>query len=200
MSFQGMRKSIDPIGWFLVAGSSELHSAAPGPIVSMSFRSAIPWQVALQQSPPPLHQPESSVALIGWIFQQFAANGNLSGWRLSHAGVHSICGCFWTAQCQSIPPCGSALARNDPGLLAKTDPPGARKEGLLCHKARAARTAGTDSCPSASSTPIKSKSLKTWPLPHDTPSAWMIMISRRCRKTILRDNGENSVLRVGHSK
>ena len=93
MSFQGMRKSIDPIGWFLVAGSSELHSATPGPIVSMSFRSAIPWQVALQQSPPPLHQPESSVALIGWIFQQFAANGNLSGWRLSHAGVHSSSAC-----------------------------------------------------------------------------------------------------------
>jgi hypothetical protein len=103
MSFQGMRKSIDPIGWFLVAGSSELHSATPGPIVSMSFRSAIPWQVALQQSPPPLHQPESSVALIGWIFQQFAANGNLSGWRLSHAGVHSKIACHWSFYIFELP-------------------------------------------------------------------------------------------------
>ncbi len=108
MSFQGMRKSIDPIGWFLVAGSSELHSAAPGPIVSMSFRSAIPWQVALQQSPPPLHQPESSVALIGWIFQQFAANGNLSGWRLSRAGVHSTSACQRDGVEELVP--GPALA------------------------------------------------------------------------------------------
>ena len=28
----------------------------PSPIVSMSFQLAIPWRVALQQSPPPLHQ------------------------------------------------------------------------------------------------------------------------------------------------
>lgn len=27
------------------------------PIVSMSFQLVIPWRVALQQSPPPLHQP-----------------------------------------------------------------------------------------------------------------------------------------------
>ena len=30
---------------------------APRTIVSMSLRLAIPWRVALQQSPPPLHQP-----------------------------------------------------------------------------------------------------------------------------------------------
>jgi hypothetical protein len=36
--------------------------ACPQPSsASMSFRLAIPWQVALQQGLPPLHQPESSV-------------------------------------------------------------------------------------------------------------------------------------------
>ena len=29
------------------------------PIVAMSFRPSIPWRVALQQSPPPLAQPDS---------------------------------------------------------------------------------------------------------------------------------------------
>ena len=34
---------------------------APPTIVSMSLRLAIPWRVALQQSPPPLHQPRTIV-------------------------------------------------------------------------------------------------------------------------------------------
>ena len=34
----------------------------PRPIVSMSLRLAIPWRVALQQSPPPLRQPRTIVA------------------------------------------------------------------------------------------------------------------------------------------
>ena len=33
----------------------------PRLIVSMSFQPAIPWRVALQQSPPPLHQPRRSL-------------------------------------------------------------------------------------------------------------------------------------------
>ena len=33
--------------------------SAPFPSSAMSLESAIPWQVALQQSPPPLHRPES---------------------------------------------------------------------------------------------------------------------------------------------
>ena len=33
----------------------------PPLIVWMSFRLAIPWRVALQQSPPPLHQPATSM-------------------------------------------------------------------------------------------------------------------------------------------
>ena len=35
-----------------------LHPA-PFPSSAMSLGSAIPWRVALQQSPPPLHRPES---------------------------------------------------------------------------------------------------------------------------------------------
>ena len=35
------------------------RSRLPGLIVSMSLRPAIPWRVALQQSPPPLHQPRT---------------------------------------------------------------------------------------------------------------------------------------------
>jgi len=37
-------------------GRDEPGTTRPSPIVSMSFRLAIPWRVALQQSPPPLHQ------------------------------------------------------------------------------------------------------------------------------------------------
>jgi len=36
---------------------SGLHTTAPGLIGTMSFQLAIPWRVALPQSPPPLHQP-----------------------------------------------------------------------------------------------------------------------------------------------
>ena len=31
--------------------------ATPAPLDSMSLQLVIPWRVALQQSPPPLHQP-----------------------------------------------------------------------------------------------------------------------------------------------
>jgi hypothetical protein len=41
-------------------GSASLAANAPL-IAWMSFRLAIPWQVALQQSPPPLHQPDTSM-------------------------------------------------------------------------------------------------------------------------------------------
>ena len=34
----------------------------PPLIVWMSFRLAIPWRVALPQSPPPLHQPLPEIA------------------------------------------------------------------------------------------------------------------------------------------
>lgn len=42
-------------------------AAAPHLIVSMSFRLAIPWTVALQQSRPPLRQPSSASERISWL-------------------------------------------------------------------------------------------------------------------------------------
>jgi hypothetical protein len=52
-----MSRSINPIclGW---RGEAE-EGFAPSLIVLMSLRPDIPWRVALQQSPPPLHRPES---------------------------------------------------------------------------------------------------------------------------------------------
>ena len=64
-----MGKSFDPIG---VAGEmrdAKLCNSTPRPIVSMSFQLAIPWRVALQQGPPPLHQP-------GTIMHERAAAGH----------------------------------------------------------------------------------------------------------------------------
>jgi hypothetical protein len=56
MSFStGIRKSIDPTG---VGWSGNDANTVPGLIVSMSFRLVIPWRVVLQQSPPPLRQPD----------------------------------------------------------------------------------------------------------------------------------------------
>jgi len=51
-----MGKSINPM-WcsFFVQGEA-FAGFAPEPIVLMSLQSAIPWRVALQQSPPPLHR------------------------------------------------------------------------------------------------------------------------------------------------
>ena len=64
-----MGKSFDPIGPAEQMRDAELCNSTPRPIVSMSFQLAIPWRVALPQSPPPLHQP-------GAIMQQRAAAGN----------------------------------------------------------------------------------------------------------------------------
>jgi hypothetical protein len=49
-----MRKSIISMG-------ARSRKTAPPLIETMSFQLAIPWQVALQQSPPPLHQPGASL-------------------------------------------------------------------------------------------------------------------------------------------
>ena len=51
--------------------------ATPALIGTMSFRLAIPWQVALPQSPPPLHQP-------GRMVQHKRANvqSKSSEWRI----------------------------------------------------------------------------------------------------------------------
>ena len=58
-------------------GAGRLYCCAPHLIVSMSFRLAIPWTVALQQSRPPLRQPgpvsERSKAL-ATIFQRMVTS------------------------------------------------------------------------------------------------------------------------------
>jgi len=52
--FEASRKSINPMSW---KASGRDLAATPALIVLMSFRLVIPWQVALQQSLPPLRQP-----------------------------------------------------------------------------------------------------------------------------------------------
>lgn len=47
----------------------------PRTLIGMSFRLGIPWQVALQQSLPPLSQPQSVCNANGSFVEQFSANG-----------------------------------------------------------------------------------------------------------------------------
>ena len=51
-SFLGMGKSINS----MCSASEREPAPGPVPIAWMSFQLAIPWQVALQQCPPPLRQ------------------------------------------------------------------------------------------------------------------------------------------------
>src|SRR6266567_4374281 len=55
----------------------------PPPIVSMSFRLAIPWRVALQQSPPPLHQSRTILKEKSLFEKEKSLNGKCSNRRLS---------------------------------------------------------------------------------------------------------------------
>jgi hypothetical protein len=52
-----MGKSIDPMSFRFQTGGEVVPGPAAGVIVPMSLQPAIPWQVALQQSLPPLYQP-----------------------------------------------------------------------------------------------------------------------------------------------
>jgi hypothetical protein len=54
-----MGKSINPMCLSLQTGGGAVSGSAPGFIVLMSLRPAIPWRVGLHQSPPPLYQPVS---------------------------------------------------------------------------------------------------------------------------------------------
>ena len=47
----------------------------PRQLIGMSFRLGIPWQVALQQSLPPLSQPEPLCDDNGSSVEQFSADG-----------------------------------------------------------------------------------------------------------------------------
>jgi hypothetical protein len=46
----------------------------PRGLIGMSFRLGIPWQVALQQSPPPLSQPDPLCNDQGSSVEQFSAD------------------------------------------------------------------------------------------------------------------------------
>ena len=69
--FLGIRKSIDPMWDSARLGSSSCRRS-PRSSASMSFQSAIPWQVALRQSPPPLHRLEAILNGRTMIFQRTA--------------------------------------------------------------------------------------------------------------------------------
>ena len=79
-----MGKSFDPIGLAGEMRDAELLNSTPRPIVSMSFQLAIPWRVALQQSPPPLHQPGAIMHERAAAGHQKPANGQLCLNYLSH--------------------------------------------------------------------------------------------------------------------
>ena len=59
-------------------------ASAPALIGLDEFRLAIPWWDALQQGPPPLHQPEAVCRTLSLPVEEFTANGELSLNCLSH--------------------------------------------------------------------------------------------------------------------
>ena len=79
-----MGKSIDPIRLVPEMRDAELLNSTLRPIVSMSFQLAIPWRVALPQSPPPLHQPGAIMHQRTAAGHQKPANGQLCLNYLSH--------------------------------------------------------------------------------------------------------------------
>ena len=79
-----MGKSFDPIGVAAGMRDAKLCNSTPRPIVSMSFQLAIPWRVALPQSPPPLHQPGTIMQQTTVAGHQKPANAQLCLNYLSH--------------------------------------------------------------------------------------------------------------------
>jgi len=72
-----MGKSINPMLKEEKAGSgSRAHSRRSS--VSMSLQPAIPWRVALQQCPPPLHRPASECDKVVLSVKQYRDNGNIA--------------------------------------------------------------------------------------------------------------------------
>jgi len=73
MSFLRHGESIDPMMGLL--GASGL-CLLPALIGFDEFQPAIPWQVALQQSPPPLHRPGTILEECNSPYNDFSANGD----------------------------------------------------------------------------------------------------------------------------
>jgi hypothetical protein len=64
-------------------------AAPPRRLIGMSFRLGIPWQVALQQSLPPLSQPGPLCNDTEWSVEQFSADGACLTNRVSQKGPQS---------------------------------------------------------------------------------------------------------------
>src|ERR1700681_4320537 len=64
-------------------GVGSRPESASRPIVSMSLRLAIPWRVALQQSPPPLRQPMVILRKRNLFEKRKSFNGRCSYCKLS---------------------------------------------------------------------------------------------------------------------
>jgi len=61
----------------------------PRSLIGMSFRPGIPWQVALQQSLPPLSQPPPFCKTNGVPVEQFSAGGSCLTLVVSQKGPQS---------------------------------------------------------------------------------------------------------------
>ena len=84
-----MGKSIDPMNGgrdLCRSGRSTTRHDRPSLIVSMSFQLAIPGWVALQQSPPPLHQPAPILQGNAFAVQSNSSERRTVLNRLSHPG------------------------------------------------------------------------------------------------------------------
>ena len=79
-----MGKSFDPIGPAVGMRDAKRCGSASSLIVSTSFQLAIPWRVALPQSPLPLHQPGAIMHERAAAGHQKPANGQLCLNYLSH--------------------------------------------------------------------------------------------------------------------
>jgi hypothetical protein len=71
-----MGKSIDPMLKEKAGSGSRAHSQRSS--ASMSLQSAIPWRVALQQCPPPLHRPASECDKVVLSVNRYRDNGNIA--------------------------------------------------------------------------------------------------------------------------
>ena len=79
-----MGKSIDGMAKRVRSMGSQI-ALAPRPIPSMSLQPAIPWRVALQQSPTPLHRLSTMLKEKQHLEKTITLNGNCVLRRLSHS-------------------------------------------------------------------------------------------------------------------
>jgi hypothetical protein len=71
-----MGKSINPMLKEKAGSGSRAHSRRSS--VSMSLQPVIPWRVALQQCPPPLHRPASECDKVVLSVNRYRDNSNIA--------------------------------------------------------------------------------------------------------------------------